>query len=168
MIFFLPGSHSPESSSPWTRALCTVTTTATLAAVLVLAGLTAAFGHDNSQSVDSTRFLACIQAVEGSPANPYGLTRDTWEHYIAEPYLSTPAAQAICAKAHLRALKAQLRGRLVHAECWTLAICWLRGFDGGMVVILREAPDPIAEDYGQRVNNLYCDRTFAPSSIPTL
>jgi hypothetical protein len=168
MIFFLPGSHSPESSNPWTRALCVVITTAILAAVLVLAGLTAAFGHDNSQSVDSARFLACIQAVEQTPANPYGLTRETWEHYMTEPYLSTPAAQTICAKAHLRALKAQLRGRLVHAEVWELAVCWLRGFDGGMAVILRETPDPIAEDYAQRVWNLYFDKTFDPPSLATL
>ena len=125
-------------------------------------------GTEIRAAVAPARFLACIQAVEQTPGNPYGLTREVWEQHMAEPYLSTPAAQVICAQAHLRTLKAQLRGRLVHAEVWELAVCWLRGFDGGMAVILRDTPDPIADDYGWRVSNLYCDKTFDPLSIPTL
>ena len=125
-------------------------------------------GPEIIAAVAPARFLACIQAVEQTPANPYGLTRDTWEQHMREPYLSVPAAQTICAKAHLRALKAQLRGRLVHADVFPLAVCWLRGFDGGMTVILREIPDPVAEDYAQRVFNLYCAKDFDPSSLPTL
>lgn len=125
-------------------------------------------GTEIRAAVAPARFLACIQAVEQTPTNPYGLTREVWEQHMKESYLATPELQVKCAQLHLRTLKAQLRGRLVRAEVRALAVCWLRGFDAGLLVVLRDTPDPIADDYGWRVNNLYFDKTFDPSSIPTL
>ena len=122
-------------------------------------------------AVAPARFLACIVAVEGTPDNPYGLSRDTWEqHMPGIPYLATLADQQECARRHLRALKGQLRGALIRADVYELAVCWALGFDNGLAVLTGDAENPVAKDYGARVLHLYFDFTFEPEvrGIPNL
>ena len=126
-------------------------------------------GTEIRAAVAPARFLACIQAVEQTPANPYGLTPEVWKQEKMEgSYLCSHSLQEVCARRHLRTLKDQIRGVHAHADVYELAVCWLRGFDGGMDVLEGDVNDAVARDYGSRVNNLYCDRTFDPASLPTL
>ena len=138
-----------------------------LTALLLLA--MTAYAKAAPPDVGLTRFLACIQAVEQTPANPYGLTPEVWKQEKMEgSYLCSHSLQEVCARRHLRTLRDQIRGVHAHADVYELAVCWLRGFDGGMDVLEGDVNDAIARDYGSRVNNLYCDRTFDPASLPTL
>ena len=120
-------------------------------------------------AVAPARFLACIVAVEGTPANPYGLTPEVWrQEKMQGSYLCSPSLQEVCAHRHLRTLKDQIRGVHAHADVFELAVCWLRGFDGGMDVIEGDTNDAVARDYGSRVLHLYFDPTFEPTTTPTL
>ena len=120
-------------------------------------------------AVAPAHFLACIAAVEGTPGNLYGLSRETWEQEKMQgSYLCSPGLQEVCARRHLNTLKNQIRGVHVRADVYELAVCWLRGFDGGMDVLEGDTNDAVARDYGRRVLNLYFDSTFNPPSPPTL
>lgn len=120
-------------------------------------------------AVAPDRFLLCIEAVEGSPANPYGLSPETWKQEKMEgSYLCSPSLQLVCARRHIDTLKRQIRAVRVRADVYEIAVCWLRGFDGGLDVLEGDTDDAVARDYGQRVVCLYFDPTFNPAPHSTL